>query len=34
VNGTSVMLDRIAPIGPFTKTSAVSIVAVVTITQA
>lgn len=32
-NGTSVMLDRIAPIGPFTKSSAVSIVAVVTITQ-
>lgn len=32
-NGTSVMLDRIAPIGPFTKSSAVSIVAVVQITQ-
>lgn len=33
VNGTSVMLNRIAPIGPFTKTSAVSIVVTVTITQ-
>lgn len=33
VNGTSVMLDRIAPIGPFTKTSAVSIVLTITITQ-
>jgi len=34
VNGTSVMLDRIAPIGPFVKTSAVSIVAVLTVSQA
>jgi hypothetical protein len=33
-NGTSVMLDRIAPIGPFTKSAAVSIIAVVQITQA
>lgn len=33
VNGTSVMLNRIAPIGPFNKTSAVSIVVTVTITQ-
>lgn len=33
-NGTSTMFDRIAPIGPFTKSSAVSIVAVVQITQA
>lgn len=33
VNGTSVMLDRIAPIGPFTKTSAVSIVLQITVTQ-
>lgn len=32
-NGTT-MLNRIAPIGPFTKTSAVSIVVTVTITQA
>lgn len=32
-NGTSTMLNRIAPIGPFNKTSAVSIVAVITITQ-
>jgi hypothetical protein len=32
-NGTSVMLDRIAPIGPFTKSSAVSIVAVIQLTQ-
>jgi hypothetical protein len=34
VNGTSTILDRIAPIGPFTKSSAVSIVAVIQITQA
>lgn len=34
VNGTSIMFNRIAPIGPFTKTSAVSIVVTVTITQA
>jgi hypothetical protein len=34
VNGTSVMLDRIAPIGPFTKSAAVSIVAVMQLTQA
>jgi len=34
VNGTSIMLNRIAPIGPFNKTSAVSIVVTVTITQA
>ena len=33
-NGTDEMFDRIAPIGPFTKTSAVSIVATVEITQA
>lgn len=33
VNGTSVMLNRIAPIGPFNKTSAVSIVVTVTVTQ-
>lgn len=33
VNGTSIMFNRIAPIGPFTKTSAVSIEATVTITQ-
>jgi hypothetical protein len=32
-NGTSVMLDRIAPIGPFTKTAAVSIILQITITQ-
>jgi hypothetical protein len=32
-NGTSVMLDRIAPIGPFTKTNVVSIVLTITITQ-
>ena len=32
-NGSSVMLNRIAPIGPFAKTSSVSIVAVITITQ-
>lgn len=32
-NGTSTMLDRLV-IGPFTKTSAVSIVAVITVTQA
>lgn len=32
VNGTSVMFNRISPIGPFTKTSAVSIVVTVTIT--
>lgn len=34
VNGTSIMLNRIAPIGPFNKTSSVSIVVTVTITQA
>lgn len=33
VNGTSIMLNRIAPIGPFNKTAAVSIVVTVTITQ-
>lgn len=33
-NGTSVMLDRIAPIGPFTKTSSVSIILQITIQQA
>lgn len=33
VNGTSIMLNRIAPIGPFNKTSAVSIVTTVTLTQ-
>lgn len=33
-NGTSVMLNRIAPIGPFVKSTAVSIVAVVQVTQA
>lgn len=33
VNGTSVMFNRIAPIGPFNKTSAVSIVVTVQITQ-
>lgn len=33
VNGTSTMLDRIAPIGPFTKTAAVSIILQITITQ-
>lgn len=32
-NGTSTMLNRIAPIGPFTKTSAVSIIVIITITQ-
>lgn len=32
-NGTSTLFNRIAPIGPFNKTSAVSIVATVTITQ-
>jgi|SRR5579859_4368154 len=32
-NGTSTMFNRIAPIGPFNKTSAVSIVVTVTITQ-
>lgn len=32
-NGTSVMFNRIAPIGPFTKSSAVSIVVIITITQ-
>lgn len=32
-NGTSVMFNRIAPIGPFTKTASVSIVVTVTITQ-
>lgn len=33
VNGTSIMLNRIAPIGPFNKTSAVSIVTTVQLTQ-
>ncbi len=33
VNGTSVMLDRIAPIGPFTKSSANSIIYTITYTQ-
>lgn len=33
VNGTSLLFNRIAPIGPFNKTSAVSIVVTVTITQ-
>lgn len=33
VNGTSIMLNRIAPIGPFNKTSAVAIVVTVQITQ-
>lgn len=33
VNGTAVLFNRIAPIGPFNKTSAVSIVVTVTITQ-
>lgn len=32
-NGTSVLFNRIAPIGPFNKTSAVSIVVTVTTTQ-
>jgi len=32
-NGTSTMFNRIAPIGPFNKTSAVSIIVTVTITQ-
>lgn len=32
-NGTSLLFNRIAPIGPFNKTSAVSIVVTVTITQ-
>ena len=32
-NGTSIMFNRIAPIGPFTKTSAVSIAVTVTVTQ-
>lgn len=32
-NGTSILFNRIAPIGAFNKTSAVSIVATVTITQ-
>lgn len=32
-NGISIMLNRIAPIGPFNKTSAVSIVVTVTLTQ-
>lgn len=32
VNGTSIMFNRIAPIGPFNKTSAVSIIVTVTIT--
>jgi hypothetical protein len=33
VNGTSTMLNRIAPIGPFVKTSAVSIAATCQVTQ-
>jgi hypothetical protein len=33
VNGTSTMLNRIAPIGPFNKTSAVSIAATCQLTQ-
>jgi hypothetical protein len=33
VNGSSVMFNRIAPIGPFTKTSALSLVVSVQITQ-
>lgn len=33
VNGTSIMFNHIAPIGPFNKTSAVSIVVTVTVTQ-
>jgi hypothetical protein len=33
VNGTSTMLNRIAPIGPFAKTSAVSIAATCQVTQ-
>lgn len=33
-NGTSTMFDRIAPIGPYTKSSANSIVAVIQVTQA
>jgi hypothetical protein len=33
VNGTSTMFNHIAPIGPFAKTSAVSIVVTVTVTQ-
>jgi len=33
VNGTAILFNRIAPIGPFNKTSAVSIVSTVTITQ-
>lgn len=32
-NGSDIMFNRIAPIGPFTKTSAVAIEATVTITQ-
>lgn len=32
-NGTSTMLNRIAPIGPFNKTSAASIIVTATITQ-
>lgn len=32
-NATPTMLNRIAPIGPFTKTSAVSIVVTLTLTQ-
>lgn len=32
-NGTSTLFNRIAPIGPFNKTSAVSIVVTVTVTQ-
>lgn len=34
MDNSTTMLNRIAPIGPFTKTSAVSIVVTVTITQA
>lgn len=33
VNGTSLMLNRIAPIGPFTKSASVSIAVTVTLTQ-
>lgn len=33
-NGTSILLNRISPIGPFGKTSATSIVCTVTLTQA
>lgn len=32
-NGTSTMFNRLAPIGPFTKSTAVSIVVTITITQ-